>query len=731
MARAGRPQGAPKGRTEAANELARLLCEVTRGLTVRELAQRYGGGKTAWSEYRSGARIIALGRLNTVLKDQIRTPRLQGLLTEARRLHDLALTAEAAARPVPSVEEALRQSRADLAESGRLVENLLAMVTLLRERVENGGAGSAGADALRPGTSSAPSEGRSADTPPEEAESAAAEQVRLRLDQAVDQLAAARSVQAAARRAVADAEAQREAGSDRPVEFRPENEELVEAGTVLHDRPLPDAGPVPAGTSPDAEPPGSAPPAARHRIPPVADATLSVELVRIGNTLKQQRSDARWLWKQVRRLPSAALPGPVAPASFRPYVVEGVVLERLDKSVVPASRAPAPRAALPAVRDPRPGQRGRRTLAVLGTVTVLALLAAATLTGVLLGRHHTASAPGTAVRQAPGSVPLPSGTGPAAPSPSASASLLSASPSPSPSQRSTRAPGSRSAPTPSGRAPAPPLPSLVPPPNPPSERASGTAYVISQDRRNVLRWTTEDRSWKVIGPAADQIYAGAAGLFATNPGDGRISKYDEPSRSWSQIGFPGEQFVTAGDGLYAITEHRDAVVRWTGVGGEWVRIGGPAARLYAGGAGLFAASPDTGALFRYSGYGDTWVDAGGPGADFAVGPDYVARLSPDGKEIWQANGRGSGWRRIGGAAVKLHAGGAGLFATDAVSGQILKYGGVPGSWTPIGAAGAALAVTGNSVYRIAADGPAVSRWTGRGSEWVPLGTTASAIAATD
>ncbi|MFI1170786.1 hypothetical protein [Streptomyces melanogenes] len=725
MARAGRPQGAPKGRTEAANELAEFLREVTHGMTVRELADRYGGGKTAWSEYRSGARIIVLGRLNAVLKDQVRDPRRrEGLLAEARRLHDLALTAEAAGRPAPSVTEALRQARADLAESGRLVESLLAMVSLLRERVDADGTGYASAGAVKSDASSAHTEGRSADAPPGEAESEAAEQVRLRLDQAVDQLVAARSVQAAARRAVADAESQREAGTERGVEFRPEDEELVEADMVPNDRPLPDAGPTPGGTSPDAERPVPAPPDAHHRVPPVADTALSIELVRIGNTLKQQRADARWLWKRVRRLPSGALPEPVAPDSFRPYVVEGVVLERLDKSVVPASRNPAPRAALPAAREPRT----RRTLALLGTVTALALLAAATLSGVLLGRHHTASAPGTTVWQVPGSVPLPSATGPGTASPSASAS---ASPSPSPSRGSTRAPASPSAPSPSGRAPAPPLPVLVPPPNPPSGRAHGTAYVVSRDRRNVLRWTAEDRSWKVIGPAADQIYAGAAGLFATNPDDGRISRYDESSRSWAQIGLPGEQFITAGDGLYAITEHRDAVMRWTGLGGEWVQIGGPAARLYAGGAGLFATSPDSGALFRYSGYGDKWVDAGGPGADFAVGPDYVARLSPDGKEIWQANGRGSGWRRIGGSAHQLHAGGAGLFATDAASGRILKYGGVPGSWTPIGAAGAALAVTGNSVYRIAADGTAVSRWTGRGSEWVPLGTTASAIAATD
>ncbi|MFI1105460.1 hypothetical protein [Streptomyces melanogenes] len=731
MARAGRPQGAPKGRTEAANELARLLREVTRGLTVRELAQRYGGGKTAWSEYRSGARIIALGRLNTVLKDQIRTPRLQGLLTEARRLHDLALTAEAAGRPVPSVEEALRQSRADLAESGRLVESLLAMVTLLRERVEDGGAGSAGASA-------APPRPLSREASAEEAESAAAQEVRLRLDQAVDQLAAARSVEAAARQAVADAEAQRDAGAPHEVEIRSDTTELTD-GTPAETAPAP-VGP-PSGTGParlvdatasparpDAAPPDAAqaapgPPAvpAEPRFPALVDAALCVQLVRVGNALKQQRAEARWLWRRIQRIPSGL---PTGPVSFHPYVVEGVVLERLDRSVaVPGVRVPT---ALPAGRDPRQGRRGRTTFALLGTVTALALLAAATLAGIVLARHDTAAAPGTTVYQeVPGALPAPSSPGAPSPSPSVSPSPSPSPTPPSPSAGRTTG-GPSPAPTPSGRAPAPPLPMPVQP----ASHAGGTVYVLSRDRRSILRRTDQDPSWKVIGPAAVEIFAYAGGLFATDPTDGHISRYDESSRSWSQIGFPGDQFVTTRDGLYAISQHRDAVMHWTGVGSDWVGVGAAAARLYAGGAGLFATSPKDGALFRYSGYGSSWVDAGGPGADFAVGPDYVARISPDGKEVWQGSGRGSNWRRIGGPAKNLHAGGAGLFATDPAR-RILRYDGASGSWTAIGRAGVAVTVAGDAVYRIDTNGQTVSRWSGKGSDWTPLGTTASSIVTTD
>ncbi|GAA0297555.1 hypothetical protein GCM10010302_40240 [Streptomyces polychromogenes] len=651
MARAGRPQGAPKGRSQAANDLAELLRQITGGLTVRELAQRFGGGKTAWSEYRSGARIIPLGRLGLVVKECVRDPRgRQQLLTRARALHARALTAdaeaEAEATPAPGLEEALRRAQEDLATSGRLVEGLLSLMAMLQDQAKVPEPEAAGA----PAASGAPPE-----------------RLRGRLDQALDQLVAARAAEESARRAVSDARAQREAAARHRL-------------PVLAPRPAGAPGPEPGGVP-----------------PATADRPLSTELIRLRHSLEQQREDARWLWRRTGYDRAGH------------EVIEGVVLERLDRlPAVPA--APVP-------RHPRPA---RTPLAVLTALLALAVIAGATLAGVLIGHRHTVLATET---PAPGPVPPRQGT-PATPTPSASPSPTP-SPSPSPSPSPDPAPPFPG-PLPTPATPTPAAPSTTPVPQSPA----GTAYAVSQDRRSVLRWTARDGTWKVIGPAAEKVYAGTAGLFATNTGDGRIFKYDEPSSSWSQIGFPGDQFVTAGDALYGITEHRDAVMRWTGQGTEWVRIGTAAARLYAGGAGLFATSPATGALFRYTGFGDSWVDAGGPGADFAVGPDYVARLSPDGREIWQANAKGSNWRRIGGPARTLYAGGAGLFAVDSTTGRILKYANVPDVWTPIGPAGVGLTVGTDSVYRIGED-LTVSRWTGQGSEWTPLGISASSIATTD
>ncbi|MFD9791936.1 hypothetical protein ACFWXK_13400 [Streptomyces sp. NPDC059070] len=713
MARAGRPQGAPKGRSQAANDLARLLREVTGGLTVRELAQRYGGGKTVWGEYRSGARIIPLGRLHTVVKDRVRDARVQReVLDRARRLHALALTARAADAPAPAADDALRRAREDFAESGRLVEGLLTMMAMLQRQTDPVGstAPHAGADVRGQGLAPADPDTRwDAPTAPEAVPGAddraggpagpapdlAGEQHRRSardaadtgpgrpdLEEALDQLIAARATREDVRRAVADVRAWRESAR------RPR---------------LP------------APPPGEENPAAT-----ITDPALRLELARLHHLVELQREDAYWLWERTR--------ADRAPAD----VVEGVVLQRLDRLPAVPDRLPArrrPRPALPAGSGPRPRHPAALPLALLAAVLALAVVMVAALVGVVVGRHQETTVHDvTAPRE-----PLPGTTDRPGPSvsPSPSTSAPTASPSPSPSRArpgATPSPGGPGRPRPT----AGPTGSVVLPPAPSApavEQSGGTAYAVSQDRRSILRWTGRDGSWKVIGPAADKIYAGAAGVFMTNPDDGRIFRFDEPSSTWSQIGSPGEQFITAGEGFYAITEDRHAVVRWNGVGAEWSVIGGGAARLYAGGAGLFATDPTTGVLNRYSGYGTIWFSAGGPGSDFAVGPDYVARLSPDGKEIWLGNGRGSNWQKIGGPAGRLYAGGAGLFAVDS-SGRALKYEGVPGAWTPIGEAGVSLAVGAQSVYRIGSNGQDVSRWTGRASVWKAMGTSASALAAT-
>ncbi|WP_405704986.1 hypothetical protein OG264_00925 [Streptomyces xanthophaeus] len=104
MSRPGRPPGPLKGRTSEANALARFLRELTAEDTVSQLEERYRLSRSVWSEYRSGAKIIPLARLNQIIENRYprdartRTDALQ----QARRLHTAATTAASAPAPTPA-----------------------------------------------------------------------------------------------------------------------------------------------------------------------------------------------------------------------------------------------------------------------------------------------------------------------------------------------------------------------------------------------------------------------------------------------------------------------------------------------------------------------------------------------------------------------------------------------------------------------------------------------------
>ncbi|MFI5476689.1 hypothetical protein ACIA6D_41795, partial [Streptomyces cacaoi] len=155
-------------------------------------------------------------------------------------------------------------------------------------------------------------------------------------------------------------------------------------------------------------------------------------------------------------------------------------------------------------------------------------------------------------------------------------------------------------------------------------------------------------SWTRIGGPAKNIYAGGAGLFATNPDTGHIYKYDGQPDNWTEVGGPGAVFASGHDRLYAIAPDRSAVYVWSGKGTSWTRIGGPAKNIYAGGAGLFATNPDTGHVYKYDGQPDNWTEVGGPGATFVVSDDHLYGLSPDQAAVNQWEGQHTYWTPLGG-----------------------------------------------------------------------------------
>ncbi|GAA0297501.1 hypothetical protein GCM10010302_40170 [Streptomyces polychromogenes] len=141
MTKAGRPQGDLRGATGAANELARFLRDLTDGMSLRALAERYPGGRTLWGDYRSGAQLVPLSRLNAVIKDRVPDARgRQVMLAKARALHDAALTAEAE-RPAVGLDEALERAKRDIAEMGRLIKALLARIDALEGEAAEQSAG--------------------------------------------------------------------------------------------------------------------------------------------------------------------------------------------------------------------------------------------------------------------------------------------------------------------------------------------------------------------------------------------------------------------------------------------------------------------------------------------------------------------------------------------------------------------------------------------------------------
>ncbi|MFE7100377.1 hypothetical protein ACFVBL_38030, partial [Streptomyces erythrochromogenes] len=363
-----------KGATEAADELARFLVELTAGLTVREMAQRYGGGKTSWGEYRSGTRIIPRGRLNAVVRDRVRDGRgREAMLHRAGRLHDAALAAGAEAGPPPRLDEALRRAEADLAESERIVRQLATVIaTLLAEQEATPDrpprqAGPAPQTQTQQGQAHAQTA-----EPQQTAEPGAGDAGGGLLDRAVEHLAVVWAVRAAALR-------------------------ITSLGGTA-------ARPVPAAY-------------ARKELPSGNDG-LAFELARTADALEYARWEVQCLEHDLGE-ECRTYEGPL----------EGVVLERTDRPAaapvvaVPTGSAGPLTAVVPPVARAAPGRAGLVAAAVLGVVTIAVVVLV-----VLGGRQPlvvpVGAGPAQPYAPAPGGAPASPAPGSGAPSagPSGSAS---------------------------------------------------------------------------------------------------------------------------------------------------------------------------------------------------------------------------------------------------------------------------------------------------------------------
>ncbi|MER8044507.1 peptidoglycan DD-metalloendopeptidase family protein [Streptomyces sp. NPDC094032] len=255
--------------------------------------------------------------------------------------------------------------------------------------------------------------------------------------------------------------------------------------------------------------------------------------------------------------------------------------------------------------------------------------------------------------------------------------------------------------------------------------AGSSLFALSPDRSGVFQWSGNGTAWNKVGGAAGTLYAGGAGVFATNPATGDLYKMNGPN-NWAKVGGPAKTFAVTGNGLFGLSPDGTAVFQWSGNGTTWNKVGGAAGTLYAGGAGLFATDPATGDLYKMNGP-NNWAKVGGPAKTFAVTGNGLFGLSPDGTGVFQWSGNGTVWNKVGGAAGTLYAGGAGVFATNPATGDLYKMNGA-NNWAKIGGPGSTFAVAGDAVYGLSPSNDAVFKWTGNGTIWNKVGGPASLIA---
>ncbi|PKV83252.1 RICIN domain-containing protein [Streptomyces sp. TLI_146] len=330
--------------------MAGFLGDLTAELTVRELAQRYGGGKTMWSDYRSGARIIPLGRLNSVVRDRVRDGRgRQALLQRAHRLHEAALVAEAEAGPGLKLDEALRRAEADLAEAEGLVRSLLSLVGRLLGDKEDLRAGAPEPEQRR----GAP---EAADTSAPDAEEGSEATADGLVDRALRQLEAVRSLRRGARHILGQA--------------RAESRAALPAGSTAS---------VAAGTD------------------------LVLALARTADALADTGHEVECLWREHRAAEGPPLQGVVLERTDRPSaapVIAQTPLPPLPYDITPPAPVPADAAGQLVVAAPR-GGRVRSSLAVTAVLAVFTVLAVAVsaATAVVVVERERPAAPAPASRE--------------------------------------------------------------------------------------------------------------------------------------------------------------------------------------------------------------------------------------------------------------------------------------------------------------------------------------------
>ncbi|HTE52345.1 MAG TPA: hypothetical protein VK698_15945 [Kofleriaceae bacterium] len=236
-----------------------------------------------------------------------------------------------------------------------------------------------------------------------------------------------------------------------------------------------------------------------------------------------------------------------------------------------------------------------------------------------------------------------------------------------------------------------------------------------QDNLFLSRWDTVGVR-NAYGTRAENVISTGTDLYARKRSTGDI--YRRSGSTWVQIGSPGGQFVAVGNTLYAVNPDNSKVFRYEGTGTSWTQIGGAVVQILRCGASLCRVDT-AGNLERYLQGTQTWTAMGDLAAAYASTSTATYRLTADRQVVEQYTG-GTAWTAIGGQISSLVATTTALYGTDLVTGEILRYTGGT-SWTVVGGPGRLWVGVGSALYGLTPNRQKVYRHPGTGTSWTEVG----------
>ncbi len=618
VAKAGRPQGGLKGATQEANALAGFLREITEGSGVRELAVRYEGvGKTLWGEYRSGVRIIPLGRLNAVVKDHFRDARSrQIMLAKARSLHEAAVAAEGRAgsalrsAPGPGPRDSGRPASAE----GAVVRGETA------QEPDEPSAGQQPAETAGGTDSSAP---LGADT----GESPAAV--------VPDGPHAGRTDGSSPKASPSDtAEPETHAtdGDEGEQQIPPREpahaaDALLAGGPASAPEPDPGGKEDPAAQAADATRPTSSPGGAdragpvRVRWAGAAVAVLVAASTAGGIFIATHMSDTTGESKQPEVLmsppPSLSTPGSdlnLPGISTGPTTPDGSWPTPTPQPVsAPPSSAPAS-SSTPEVSRPE-GKAG----IVVATSSRLYRITADSEVEEYTGRAGS----WTVIRK---------GTERIFTSPT---TLYATDGKTGNIEQYDR---SKKTWTVIG--------------GPGSHFAATATHLYGVGTLGTMEYSGTPGVWHQVRGSTERIFTSPSTLYATDGKTGNIEQYDRTKKTWTVIGGPGSHFAATATHLYGVAPDRRNTFEYSGTPGVWHPVRGATERIFTTVSTLYAVdtgSGGSGKLREYDRSKKTWTAIGDPASSLAATEDHLYRVDADHSHVHEYSSKTHVWSPIAGS----------------------------------------------------------------------------------